>query len=336
MRRARFKRVGNVLVDRTHDGHATFIHSVAVPADATNEAVRRIEAGDYRVAALLSVADLGRVRAALLAGARAASNLEPNLSHALALLGGVEERRILWAHLRESLRSGFPGKSEEEQFRILYNAEALLSLRPSILATRLLMDAVQVRSPGTTQIAAKVVSDYLLTNPPLRIQRLLLARLPSLLVADDESFASAVPILLRRHFSKTEERCRRLFVTGADTTRRRLIGNLVNCPYYGLPLLLRAFDVEPRLDLRLSIAAAVAPALRAKDVSKLVAEALADESPAIRLSGARLLSHLESRTAERLSRRKDPEPKVDKELQSYRRQKAAKRHPSPRTRPVLG
>jgi len=332
LQRAKFARSGDVLVDRSDTGHTIFHHVRAPSAtEATAKAIRLLEVGDYReLAPLLSIATIEDVRPSLQTAANAAPHLHPNLAQALALVGGLEEVRILRRHVKEDRRACFAERSEEEQLRVLCCATALLGLRPSMFAVRTLVDGIRLGSRWTAQTAGQFVSDYLLTNPPLRLRSLLLNLLPVLLASEDECFVRAIPILLRRNYAQAVARCNRLFETGTDTTRRTLIGNLLNCPYYGLPLLLRAFEVEPRLDLRLSIAAAVAPALRSKDLSNLVRDALDDASPTNRLNGARLLESLEPKVSCELALRQDPEGMVEQELQRHRRTVLRKR--STRTR----
>ncbi len=329
-KRAKFERRQGVLVDRTRPDHTTFIHSGA-ETNPTEKVIRSIEAEDYRgLAPLLSTADIARVRPVLLQAARTAPVLHPNLAQALALVGGVAESRILQAHVREASRTAFHVRTEDDQIRVVYSVHALLRIRASLVGARLLVDAVTSGTPTTKRIAARLVSEHLLSTCTVRVEKVLLRPLQSLLAAEEETFASAFPILLRRHFHEALRRGKRILVDGTPSTRRSLLLGLISCPYSGLPLLRDALRTESQLDLRLLIATEIAPMMAASDLSSLIGEALDDKSPAIRLNGARLLSHLESRTAERLSRRKDPEPAVEKELQPYRQRTAAKRHSSRR------
>lgn len=320
-RRARFQRAGNVLVDRTRTGHTTFIHG-SRPPDATAEVIRRIDEGDYReLALLLSSADIKRVRPVLLAKAEAASTLDPNLAQALALVGGVAESRILQRHVRESSRTDFGARTEDDQLRVVYSVHALLQVRPSLVGARMLVEAVTNGTSWTRQVTARLVSENLLARSTLRVERILLRALPSLLVDEDGCFVSAFPILLRRHFQDALQRSKRILVGGTPSNRRSLLLGLISCPYYGLPLLRDALRTESQLDLRLMIATEIAPMMPATDLSSLISEALDDKSPAIRMNGARLLEHLDEPAARRLARRKDPEPMVDTELGRFRKQR---------------
>jgi len=266
----------------------------------------------------MSRVDLVRVRPVLRKQAEAASTLDPNLAQGLALVGGVPESNILRRYLLERRQLDPAMSSDEEHLRLVYAAHSLLTIRPSRLAARTLVDAIRRGSPWTKQVAARLVSMHLLGASTVPVERMLLRALPTLLVADDDCFANALPILLQRHFAEATKRCSSLFKTGAPATRRSLVLALLGVPYYGLELILEAFKSESQLDVRVSIAAAVGPAIPKAELFKLARQALDDASPATRLSGVRILAHLEPREARKLSKRRDPESVVEKALREYR------------------
>lgn len=315
--RARLEDLGGVLVDRTQPERTVFYHPAA--SDTTDTLIGLLDAGDYRgVASLLRAADIERVRPRIIAAARRAPMLPPNLAQGLAMLGGAQEVNLLQAHLKDSLRRR-KGMSEAEQLALVHCADELLRLRPSPRAARALVEAVRSGSPWIASAAASCVSTNLLRDPPIKVERILRRALPLLLIADDDCFVSAFPILLRTSFHQARKRCLRLVAEGADHIRTVLARKLTGCPYYALPLLLRAFRVEPQLDIRISIAEAIGPALSRSALERLVREALKHESPAIRLSGALLLRYFKRDDARRLAGRRDPEPRVEEELRAFRR-----------------
>lgn len=316
--RRRFDRTGSALVDRTQSGHTTIIHG-PLPDDATAEAIRRIEGGDFReLAPLLSVSQIRRVRPVLLAKADAASTLEPNLAQALALLGGVKEGNILQRHLRQSLTASFASLSEDDQQRVIHVAHSLLSIRASASAAKLLTTAVQFGSSWTKEVAAGLISRHLIARPALPVERVLLRVLPRLLRSDDAPFVSAFPILFQRHYASAYERGKQLLERGNPAIRRQLVTTLTAMPYYGLELLMEAFRRESQLDVRLAIGMAIAPALSRSQLEKLARVALADRSPAIRLHAIELLRYLDARVAQALSQRSDPDPAINSALRPYR------------------
>lgn len=318
MGRVKFERKGGILIDRTRREHTTFIHPPA--ANATEDAVRSIKRGDYGAAVpLLSSADIARVRPHLLDAARSAQYLEPNLAQALGLLGGVEEVRILRQHIGNVSPSELGSRNEEEQLRLVFIAHALLRVRPSLLAARVLARAVERGTPWTREVTARLVSVHVLAGSTVGVERILLPTLRPLLAAEDACFAGALPVLLQRHFGEATARCKRLLSDGDQGVRRSLLLALVGCPYHGLPLLVEAFRRERQLDLRLLIARNIAPALPQGDIASLIRAALDAESPAIRLDAAYLLRHLDADVAREIARRRDPEEKVDRELGAFRK-----------------
>jgi hypothetical protein len=319
MERARFKRVRDVLVDQTADGRITSFHRAPTSVEATNQAIEQIQRRDYgRLSVFLSTAKIARVRPVLLAAAREATALEPNLSQALALVGGVEARRLLERHLKKAREVDVSKRTDEEHFRVLYSARALLQLRPSVRAASGLLEVVRFAPKRVVRVAAKTVSDCLLTDPPLPISRCLRGALPILLREDDETFAGALPILLQFHFGETEQRCKNIVSHGTDDARRRLVDKLLECSLLVLPLLLETFREEKQLEPRLALANALGAALQVEDLTSLANEALSNTSPSIRLRGAQLLPLLPMEVASRLAKRKDPETMVEAILLPFR------------------
>lgn len=318
MARARFERRSGMLIDRTRREHTTFIHPPS--ANATEDAVRSIKRGDYgAVVPLLSAADIARVRPHLLDAARSAPHLEPNLAHALGLIGGVEEVRTLRAHLGHVSAAALASYNDDEQLRLVFVAHSLLRVRPSLRAAKVLARAVERGTAWVDQVTARLVSVHIVAGSTFSVERVLLRSLRSLLAADDECFVSALPALLQRHFDEAVTRCRKILSDGEPAVRRSLLLALVSCPYQGLPLLLEAFRAEEQLDLRLIVARSIAPALSQGDMAHLIRVALDAESPAIRLDAAYLLLHLDAEVAQEIAHRRDPEQEVDRELSAFRK-----------------
>lgn len=328
--RKRFRRVAGSLIDQTQTGHTVIIRGPG-PSDVTREVIRRIESGDFRdLARLLSNADLKRVRPVLIAHAENASTLEPNLAQGLALLGGAAEVNVLRRHLRRAVKLKFGAISEGQQLEAIHSAHALLSVRSSVFAAKALVKAIRFGTRWTRQLAAGFVSEKIISGSSIRVERVLLGVLPKLLNSEDESFVGAFPALLQHHYVKACKRGVRLLHGPVASIRRRLITKLITMPYYGLDLLLEAYEHEPQVDLRLTIAAAVAPALSKVQMAKLVEKGLSDVSPAVRLRAAELLNRLGVRVARRLSARRDPDPTIDVALQPFRIVDPATRTPRAR------
>lgn len=316
--RKRFERGKGRLLDRTQRGHTTIIQD-SIVEDATAELVKRIETADFReLAPLLASADIGRVRPLLLAQAEKATMLDPNLAQGLALIGGASEVNVLRRHLRKAAQHEFASLSEDEQIETIYVAQALLSIRPSIRAAKLVTKAVRMGTPWTKQIAAELVSRNIISGSSIPVERILLGVLPRLLAGEAEVFVSAFPALFQRHYAKAFVRGKQLVREANPALRRHLLTILTTMPYYGLDVLVEAYEHQTELDLRLTIATAIAPALSKSQVERLVRDGLRDISPAVRLRAAELLHRVDLRVARRFAATRDPDPVIDAVLQTFR------------------
>jgi len=282
-------------------------------------ALRAIDAGKYHeVVPLLVSARSERVRRALLQRAEGSRTLEPNLAQALAIIGGTRERVLLRRHLRALRRTALARLSEEDQLAIVHIADSLLCIQTSTASAKLLVTALYEGYQRTKEVAARIISDRVMARCSLPVQRILLGALGYLSASDDTCFAAALPVLLQRDWKRTRARCEKILDNGAADPRRRVVIGLIRGSYESLSLLLYAFHAEPDLRIRLLIARTLAPAISARELSRLVREALHDPSPASRRVAAQLLAHASPRLARQLAHQRDPDHAVDAVLATYR------------------
>lgn len=292
MKRSRYKVVEETPVTRPEPRNTSPLPRTL--KDATPEVLERLKGGDFAVAHLLSRANLDRVGPALVAAATREPTLEPNLSQALGLVGGSDALRLLHQHLQSSWQVPFASQTVEDQYRTVCIARAVLRLRASPRAAMILANGALSSSPRVRRVAARLIAEYLRAGPPLRLERRLLRVLPALLKSDDLSFSSAIGVLLQRHHAPAMARAHALIGFGADDVRRVLVLNLLACDQTALPLLLRALEVERDLELKISVAKALAPVLAPDALSDLLGKVRTSRSPAPRLRGGLLIQPVNS------------------------------------------
>ncbi len=278
--------------------------------------MRRLRNGDYGVSWLLHHADLRAVREVVVPLVEGLETLEPNLIQVLSMLGGRAEREIIRVRLE---RAASRMATDEEASNAAYLAQARLRHTTSLRAVRVLDRALASGFRGAMLTAARVVVGLLPHRLPVAHEKILVARLPTLLSSEDDVFTAALPALMLYHYPDASLRCVRIFEHGDADLRAATASSLLRSGYPALRLLVRLFHSEADLRNRVIVAKSASAAFSSKDLESVAREALNHRDAAVRLDGARLLDALESKVAARVARRRDPDPTVVAELLRHRK-----------------
>jgi hypothetical protein len=164
-------------------------------------------------------------------------------------------------------------------------------------------------------MSARTISDVLLREPTVSVQRILEASLPGLMRADPLSFVNALPILAWRRRAEMERRWRDELSSFDVETRRVAASVVVKLPLqFGLELALMAFRHESNLSVRLSLANGLVGALSPSELERLIDEGLRSTQRDQRLFTAELLVR-DPALAQKFLPRTDPDPEVNATLE---------------------
>lgn len=285
--------------------------------DSTAQVVKRVALGDFEdLIVHVRKARAGQVRPALLAAARTVALPHGNLAQALAAVGGPRVKALLRGVVLYCLGSPMVLRKEESALHALSNAEALLRLTSSTRAAKLLVRSLESEHLTVRVMSARTISDVLLREPPVSVQRVLGTSLPGLMVADPLTFVNALPILAWSRGAEVERRWRDEFSSFDVGTRRVASSVVLRLPLqFGLKLALTAFRNEPDLSVRLCLANGLFDALATSELIRLVDEGLRSNQREERLFAAELLGR-DPALAEKFLPRTDPDPEVNATLET--------------------
>jgi hypothetical protein len=268
-------------------------------------------------------ANAAQVRPALLAAARSVALPHANLAQALAAVGGPCSKELLRGVVLHCLGDPTVLLEEESALHALSSAEALLKLTPSTRAAKLVVGRLQSEHSTVRAMSARTISDVLLREPTVSVQRILEAALPGLTRADPLTFVNALPILAWRRKSEMERRWRDELSSFDVEVRRVAASVVVKLPLqFGLKLALAAFRHESDLSVRLGLANGLVGALSTSELERLIEEGLRSTQRDQRLFAAELLVR-EPALAQKFLPRTDPDPEVNATLERLMKAQAS-------------
>lgn len=285
-------------------------------AASTAHVLDRVPLGDFEdLVVHVRNANAAQVRPALLAAARSVALPHANLAQALAAVGGPCAKELLRGVVLHCLGDPTVLLEEESALHALSSAEALLKLTPSTRAAKLVVGRLQSEHSTVRAMSARTISDVLLREPTVSVQRILEASLPGLMRADPLSFVNALPILAWRRRAEMERRWRDELSSFDVETRRVAASVVVKLPLqFGLELALMAFRHESNLSVRLSLANGLVGALSPSELERLIDEGLRSTQRDQRLFTAELLVR-DPALAQKFLPRTDPDPEVNATLE---------------------
>ncbi|MBK8212176.1 MAG: hypothetical protein IPK71_00380 [Myxococcales bacterium] len=163
-----------------------------------------------------------------------------------------------------------------------------------------------------------MISELLLREPTVAVQRTLETAIPCLMAGAPLTFVNALPILVLRRRAEVTKRWRDEWPSFDVETRRVGASVVSKLPLVlGLPLALMAFRADVDLGVRLVLANGLLEALPIPDLTRVIEEGLEADQRELRLSAAELLVRTPALAAT-FGKRSDADPEVHAVLERSR------------------